>query len=238
MPDLRSERQAALSRNTVTATDSEADLPESLVSIYRRLVEKDPDQRFRNADELLDELHAVAPNTASTTTPSAPFVTKPPFTILTDVDVHAASLIRRPKSTPPWTGVLITLATLLTVALGIAVVAALQKPEASSKLITQKSTQDPAPAPAAVRWQGWPVDAPKPAIAPFDAAQAKKHQEEWAEYLKVPVEYTNSVDMKFRLIPPGEFLMGRTLGEVKRPLNRFPTPAARMPPSINPVCAE
>jgi formylglycine-generating enzyme required for sulfatase activity len=49
---------------------------------------------------------------------------------------------------------------------------------------------------------------PPPAIAPFDAAQAKKHQEEWAAYLKVPVEYTNSIGMKFRLIPPGEFLMG------------------------------
>ncbi len=42
-------------------------------------------------------------------------------------------------------------------------------------------------------WHGWPVDAPKPAIAPFDAVQAKQHQEEWAAYLKVPVEYTNSI---------------------------------------------
>ena len=37
-------------------------------------------------------------------------------------------------------------------------------------------------------WHGWPADAPKPAIAPFDATQAKKHQEEWAAYLTVPVE--------------------------------------------------
>ena len=57
-------------------------------------------------------------------------------------------------------------------------------------------------------WHGWPADAPKPAIAPFDAEQAKKHQEAWAKYLGVPVEYTNSIGMKFRLIPPGEFLMG------------------------------
>ncbi len=54
----------------------------------------------------------------------------------------------------------------------------------------------------------WPADAPKPAIAPFDAAQAKTHQDEWATFLKVPVEYTSSIGMKFRLIPPGEFLMG------------------------------
>lgn len=64
-------------------------------------------------------------------------------------------------------------------------------------------------------WHGWPVDAPKPAIAPFTAEQAKQHQEEWAKFLKVPVEYTNRLGMKFRLIPPGEFLMGSTAEEIE-----------------------
>lgn len=64
-------------------------------------------------------------------------------------------------------------------------------------------------------WDGWPSDAPPPAIAPFDAEQAKRHQEAWARHLGVPVEYTNSVGMKFRLIPPGEFLMGSTQGQVQ-----------------------
>lgn len=50
--------------------------------------------------------------------------------------------------------------------------------------------------------------APPPAIAPFDAAPAKAHQEAWAKYLGVPVEFTNDLGMKFRLIPPGEFQMG------------------------------
>ncbi|MCA9052630.1 MAG: SUMF1/EgtB/PvdO family nonheme iron enzyme, partial [Planctomycetaceae bacterium] len=67
-------------------------------------------------------------------------------------------------------------------------------------------------------WHGWPADAPPPAIAPFDAAQAKRHQEEWAAYLKVPVEYTNSIGMKFRLIPPGEFMMGSTPEEIEAAL--------------------
>jgi len=64
-------------------------------------------------------------------------------------------------------------------------------------------------------WHGWPADAPAPAIAPFDAAQARKHQEAWAKYLKVPVEYTNSIGMKFILIPPGEFTMGSTAEEIQ-----------------------
>jgi formylglycine-generating enzyme required for sulfatase activity len=64
-------------------------------------------------------------------------------------------------------------------------------------------------------WKGWPNDAPLPAIAPFDVQQAKTHQEDWAKHLGVPVEYTNSVGMKFRLIPPGEFLMGSTDAEME-----------------------
>ena len=55
---------------------------------------------------------------------------------------------------------------------------------------------------------------PPLAIAPFDAAQAKQHQENWAKYLGVPVEMTNSIGMKLTLIPPGEFDMGSTDEEV------------------------
>ena len=68
-------------------------------------------------------------------------------------------------------------------------------------------------------WHGWPSDAPPPAIAPFDAEQAKQHQAAWAKYLGVPVEYTNSIGMKFRLIPPGEFTMGSTPAQIAEALN-------------------
>jgi formylglycine-generating enzyme required for sulfatase activity len=46
---------------------------------------------------------------------------------------------------------------------------------------------------------------PPLAIAPFDEKTAKQHQEAWAKYLNVPVEITNSIGMRFVLIPPGEF---------------------------------
>jgi len=49
---------------------------------------------------------------------------------------------------------------------------------------------------------------PSLAVAPFDAAQAKQHQQAWASYLGVPVEMVNSIGMKLTLIPPGESLMG------------------------------
>jgi len=67
-------------------------------------------------------------------------------------------------------------------------------------------------------WHGWPADAPQPAIAPFTAEQAMKHQELWAVYLKVPVAYTNSIGMKFMLIPPGEFMMGSMSADIEEAL--------------------
>jgi len=65
-----------------------------------------------------------------------------------------------------------------------------------------------------------PPDAPPPAIAPFDAAKAKAHQEAWAKYLRVPVEIANSIGMKLTLIPPGEFDMGSAEAEVAEALKR------------------
>jgi formylglycine-generating enzyme required for sulfatase activity len=58
-------------------------------------------------------------------------------------------------------------------------------------------------------------ETPAAAIAPFDADQAKKSQEAWAAYLQSPVELTNSMGMKFQLIPPGEFTMGLVLSEAE-----------------------
>jgi len=46
------------------------------------------------------------------------------------------------------------------------------------------------------------------AVAPFNTARAKKYQDACAAHLKLPVEYTNSIGMKFRLIPPGTFTIG------------------------------
>lgn len=59
---------------------------------------------------------------------------------------------------------------------------------------------------------------PPPAIAPFDAAQARKQQGAWAQHLGVPVEMTNSIGMRLTLIPPGEFTMGAAPAEMEEAL--------------------
>jgi formylglycine-generating enzyme required for sulfatase activity len=53
-----------------------------------------------------------------------------------------------------------------------------------------------------------PPAAQLPAPSPLDAKQARALQEAWASHLGVDVEIENSLGMKFRLIPPGEFMMG------------------------------
>lgn len=50
--------------------------------------------------------------------------------------------------------------------------------------------------------------APVFAVAPFDSEQAIAHQQAWADYLDLPVEYAHPCGMRFQLIPPGRFLMG------------------------------
>ena len=63
---------------------------------------------------------------------------------------------------------------------------------------------------------------PGPAVAPFGEQQAAALQKAWADHLGQPVEYENSVGMKFRLIPPGEYTMGSPEGEPGRQDNETP----------------
>ena len=56
-------------------------------------------------------------------------------------------------------------------------------------------------------------------IAPFDAKEARGAQEQWAHYLGTTFEFTNRLGMTFRVIPPGEFLMGSTEDDVHDVLN-------------------
>lgn len=53
-----------------------------------------------------------------------------------------------------------------------------------------------------------PSASPPLAVTPFDADMAKQHQAAWARHIGQPVEMTNSIGMKLRFIPPGEFVMG------------------------------
>ena len=71
------------------------------------------------------------------------------------------------------------------------------------------------------------VKRPPLAAIPFSPEKAARHQRAWADHLGVPVEFENSLGMKFRLIPPGSFDMGIPPEERLRivvELNRQGTP--------------
>ena len=55
---------------------------------------------------------------------------------------------------------------------------------------------------------------PSLAVAPFDAEEARAHQQAWGEYLNLPVEYTHPCGLQFMLIPPGRFRMGAPEGDL------------------------
>ncbi|MEQ8786442.1 MAG: bifunctional serine/threonine-protein kinase/formylglycine-generating enzyme family protein [Pirellulaceae bacterium] len=61
-----------------------------------------------------------------------------------------------------------------------------------------------------------PEDIPPIAVAPFSAEEAKRHQQAWADFLGRPVESTNSIGMKFTVIPPGDFMMGSSDEEIQK----------------------
>lgn len=88
-------------------------------------------------------------------------------------------------------------------------------PEVTSPVVTTNTTALTPARTGVAEWNGWSKDTPAPAIVPFDSVEARQHQEAWAAYLKLPVEYTNSIGMRFRLIPPGEFVMGSTAKEIE-----------------------
>lgn len=59
-------------------------------------------------------------------------------------------------------------------------------------------------------WYRGATRPPPPPLAavPFSGDGAREHQQRWAAYLNVPVEWTNTLGMRFVLIPPGEFHRG------------------------------
>ncbi len=56
---------------------------------------------------------------------------------------------------------------------------------------------------------------PPPAVAPFEAEQARARQAAWARHLGTQVETTNAIGMKMVVLPPGSFLMGSTDEQVE-----------------------
>jgi len=226
-----------------------SDVPVAIVEIYRRLLAKDPTDRFASAAELASALEpwcldgprsgsssvaaATQPATASSTALEPPALvefdpTEPSERLQRSKKRREASGVRRRSSSSS-----IVAGVLLVVFLSIGLIVFFRSvdprpPQQRDQQIVSAAGAGISPVATAsssstnegatnTGWYGWPVGAPVPAIAPFDSVEAAKRQRQWADYLQVPVEFRNSLGMRLRLIPPGEFKMGdgpETLPEV------------------------
>ena len=63
-----------------------------------------------------------------------------------------------------------------------------------------------------------PPSAPK---FPFNADAARAYQNAYADWIGLPIEWTNDLGMTFRLVPPGTFLMGSPNDEPDRNLSGY-----------------
>lgn len=193
-------------------------VPADLLVIIARLHAKKPADRFQSAQEVADQLGKLL-----TTLPDLPEEPTADWQLtknnLTAVPRQGATEIAQAKETmfAPlaakrgrfWlaaAGVLVIL-----VIAGIAFLPSLYRSWFPA-VVPDRSPPGP---------QGG-SGAPARAVAPFNAAEAKAHQDAWAKHLGVDVEIKNEVGMTLRLIPPGEFTMGSTLEEVNAVLPTTP----------------
>ena len=204
-PPFRAENTAAVLKRVCEdaprpITEVNPDTPDWLCSIIGRLLEKNPDDRYQTAQEVSDllarcESELQLNGKVTCVGKRSGFRQKVVGGLLAAAALILLSIFSSVENIPdqdPRTGP----------------GPVLPESAGTASSSTGESTG----------WQGWPVGAPAPAIAPFDDSQAKAHQEAWADYLNIPVEYKNSLGMTFVLIPPGEFVMGSSTEEIEEAL--------------------
>jgi serine/threonine protein kinase len=214
------------------------DVPAGVVAIYLKLMAKIPSERFGSADELATALAAwaealpapSAPAAAPATAPTEPVVrpsstnrSESSDTLKASLPAASAAGQGSPPRRPLSRWLLAAGGPAAFVLLGVIIITITNKDGTKTRIEVPDTSQvevtkegDNAPATAKPVWDGWPADAPAPAIAPFNEEQARQYQAAWAAHSKLPVEFTNSIGMRFRLIPPGEFLMGSTPEEIEK----------------------
>jgi serine/threonine protein kinase/formylglycine-generating enzyme required for sulfatase activity len=167
------------------------DIPPWLEKVVNKLLAKEPAGRYQSAGQVAQLLQQHL----TTLSPS-------PQSAATTVALPAARTLRRKRP-------LLLASALLALAVlggGLALLV-LGKDDPPDKAGRKDPGDDSRPRPEGGKGCR-PPPKPKQALAPFDERQARAHQEAWADHLRVDVDLVNSIGMKLRLIPPGEFVMG------------------------------
>jgi hypothetical protein len=226
-PPFRGDSAIAVIRRVVAAaprpvSEINPDIPDWLGAIVAKLMGKRPEERYQTSAEVarvLEERLAALQFPADRRAPSDEVR---PADRVSDRRAEAPRAGSRPRSLTPLVVALVGLALLLfcggpigllvgywLLPSGKAPATVLVPPGGKVEMTTEPRVTDRSSAPPA-------------AVAPFSAEEAREQMIAWSEWLGVPVDSTNSIGMKLRLIPAGEFEMGSSEKEVESLLDSAP----------------
>ncbi len=182
------------------------EIPEWLVEVVERLLAKNPNDRYQTAAEVANVLEQYLAQIQQLGMSSGHRML---------VNRARVSKAGKPVKMADW----MLLPVFIAIMVGLILFVGLRNFRFRVRPTAQTTPQVMAPHVAPITRPNSPPEEQSPpgpplAMAPFSAEQAAAHQTNWAKHLGVPVEFTNRLGMKFRLIPPGEFRMGSTPEEL------------------------
>lgn len=175
-------RQQVVNFEPPSIHESNPATPAWLVRVIERLMLKRRDDRFQTAGEVLVALKNSGGTAESPTSSQARWRRGGWLAVAAAGLLMAMLTAERPDSSVPTKEI-------------ISLSAANNNPAENSREQAEQRVSSAAPLLST-------------AIAPFNTQQARAYQTSWASRLGVPREWTNSIGMRFVLIPPGEYTRG------------------------------
>ena len=186
----------------VPARNVNPKIPEALEAVMMKLLEKDPGQRYASASELIADLNGVLKGLAQVNKAEVPTEALVPVKSARPPASGGGGSRRSPKVL-----IAVALGFLALSILAWQIVIRIQNKDGSETKVEVKDAKS-----VVVEKDGKKIgevaiepkkgEAPAYAVLPFGEAFAKKHQEDWAAYAKLPVESKNKVGMTMVVIPP------------------------------------